>query len=98
MRGTVDTPWLDVSATIDEEEWVNMVVVNIHMTQSFEVELDGVSVDGNQKIHFWTVTAEKWDAVNTAEKQMVDLKESNWDGRGKFCFPDKSITMLRWKS
>lgn len=98
MRGIVDTPWLDVSATLDDEGCVNMVVVNVHMTQAFEVELEGLSLAENSKVLVWTVTADKWDAVNTAEKSMVELKGSNWDGRGKFTFADKSITLLRWRS
>ena len=97
MRGTVDTPWLDVSATVDEKNWVSMVVVNIHSSETSSTVLD--SFDGFEKdFQVYTVTADSWDAVNTSEKQMVGIEESSGtNSGGSFKFPSKSITMLRWK-
>lgn len=30
IRGTVDTPWLDCSASVSDDGWVTLAVVNIH--------------------------------------------------------------------
>ena len=98
MRSAVETPWLDVSATIDENGWVSMMIVNLNLKESIDVQLDGLG-GGEDEVIVYTVTAEKWDAVNTAEKQMVEIKESKWQrSQSKFKFPNMSVTMLRWKS
>ena len=41
-RVTKKTPWLDVSATLDEEGFVNLAVVNIHKEKDLETDLGGV--------------------------------------------------------
>lgn len=99
MRGSVDTPWLDVSATVDDSSWVSMVVVNIHPTETFSTSVEGLEGcdDGMEK---YTVTADSWDAVNTSEKEMVSLKEEKLvakPAKRMLEFPSKSVTMLRWQ-
>lgn len=97
LQGAMDTPWLDVSATMDGEGTVSMAVVNLSMEESFEMEVGGLQAkSGGVKVY--SVAADKWDAVNTAESEAVKLKESDWDGVGKFSFPKFSITMLRWQA
>ena len=104
LRSAGETPWLDVSATLGEDGWVSVVVVNVHPTQSASVELDGLA-GGGDEVRVYTVAADDsdkpdapWDATNTAEKQMVGIKESVWKKQsGKFEFPKYSITMMRWK-
>jgi alpha-N-arabinofuranosidase len=97
MRSVVDTPWLDVSASVNDEGWVSLAVVNVHPSEDFEVAIDGLTASGD--VHVYTVIGEKWDAVNTAEKEMVGLQESRWDGHEKFFkFGNLSMTMLRWKA
>lgn len=97
LRGAVDTPWLDVSATINGEGMVSLVVVNISMEQSFEIEVDGLQAkSGGVKVY--SVAAETWDTVNTADTETVKLEEREWDGAGKVSFPKFSITMLRWQT
>ena len=97
MRGTVDTPWLDVSATLDENSWVSMVVVNIHPSETFSTVLEGLGGSGKD-LKVYSVTADSWDAVNTSEKQLVGIEESKRTEPGdSFDFPSKSITMLRWQ-
>lgn len=97
IQGAVDTPWLDVSATINDKGVVSMAVVNLSLEQGFEIEVGGVQPkSGSVKVY--SVAADKWDAVNTAEKETVALKESDWDGKGKFSFPKFSMTMLRWQA
>jgi alpha-N-arabinofuranosidase len=99
MRGTVDTPWLDVSATVDDSNWVSMVVVNIHPTEWFSTRLEGLE-GRDDRMEKYTVTADSWDAVNTAEKEMVSLKEERLatkPAKRTLDFPCQSITMLRWQ-
>jgi len=97
MQSTVDTPWLDVSAVVGDDGWVSMVVVNVHLTETFEVELEGVKAAGGEKVRTYVVTGEKWDVVNTEKEQNVGIQEGEWDGEGKFAFKRMSVTMLRWK-
>ena len=94
LQAAADMPWLDVSAAISDDDWVSLVVVNIHLEESLEVALDGVS--GKAKVY--TVTGKHWDVVNTAEEENVGVAESEWDGHGKYTFPKQSMTMLRWKA
>ena len=95
IRSTVKTPWLDVSATIDDEGWVNLAVVNISESESFETSLVGVP----QQVDVFTVGA---DAENAQECNMtggkVSIVESSWDGVGPYSFLRHSFTLLRWKS
>ncbi|KAL0260433.1 hypothetical protein SLS55_004120 [Diplodia seriata] len=96
IRGTVETPWLDVSAAITDDGWVGLAVVNVHEQKSFETSLDGVAAKGPVKVY--TVTGPSWEVVNTQDKEEVGIKESEWDGKGKFTFPNLSFTLLRWKA
>jgi alpha-N-arabinofuranosidase len=84
--------WLDVSASVNEQGVLSMVVVNIHETCDFEVELKGVGKD----VSVFTITGDNVKATNTAEKEGVVVKESKWDGQGKFTFAKHSLSMLRW--
>lgn len=97
LQAAAVIPWLDVSATINEEGWVSMVVINLHPTENFEVDVEGVKAGRGEKVKVYTVTGEKWDVTNTSEKQSVGIEESEWDGEGKFKFPRMSVVMLRWK-
>ncbi|CRK49120.1 hypothetical protein BN1723_016999, partial [Verticillium longisporum] len=83
IRGTIETPWLDVSASINDEGIVSLVVVNIHETKSFATKLEGVS----GKVDVFTVAGPSIDAVNTEEKEEVGIAESSWDGQGLYEFP-----------
>lgn len=94
LRAAGDTPWLDVSAVAADDGWINLVVVNVHTTESFEVELEGISA---AEVDVYTVTGDSWDVVNTAEVGRVRIAESKWEGKGAFQFPRMSMTMLRWK-
>ena len=96
IRGAVDTPWLDVSAALDGDGWVNLAVVNIHEETDFETEIKaGVGSGG---VEVFTVNGSDVSVVNTQEKQEVGIRESAWDGRGPFTFPRHSLTLLRWKA
>ncbi|KAI9665767.1 MAG: hypothetical protein M1821_003701 [Bathelium mastoideum] len=95
IRGTVQTPYLDVSATIDEKGLASMAVVNVHESKDFETQLEGVATDDVQVYH---VGGENPKVVNTAEKTEVGLNESKWDGRGSFIFRKHSLYLLRWQT
>lgn len=97
LRSASDTPWLDVSATVSNDGWVSLVVVNVHLTQTFEVDLEGIRSAGGD-VTVYTITAENWDAVNTEQEEQVSIHESAWNGQARFEFPRMSITMLRWKA
>ncbi|KAF1809099.1 family 51 glycoside hydrolase [Eremomyces bilateralis CBS 781.70] len=92
IRGTVDTPWLDVSAAIDDQGVLSMAVVNVHETKSFSVDLKGIK----GPVDVYTVTGSDVACVNTAEESAVGISETKWDGNGRFEFPKHSLTMLRW--
>lgn len=94
LRAAGETPWLDVSAAAGDDGWINLVVVNVHTTDSFEVDLEGISTG---KVDVYTVTGDEWDVVNTAEADTVGIVESKWEGKGAFRFPRMSMTMLRWE-
>ncbi|KAK7921191.1 hypothetical protein PG985_009213 [Apiospora marii] len=94
LQGTLEhgAPWLDVSATIDEEGMVNLVVVNISENNDFVVDLKGAGQD----VTVLKVTGDNVKVTNVAGEEKVKLTESKWDGKGKYTFSKHSITMLRW--
>ncbi|KAK5684552.1 hypothetical protein LTS10_004422 [Elasticomyces elasticus] len=94
QQSTVDSPWLDVSATISDDGWVSFVVVNVHQTEAFDVEIAGVKEGEVKK---YVVSGPTWDVVNTESEEKVGIEESEWDGKGKLHLPKMSMTMLRWK-
>lgn len=96
MRAAVDTPWLDVSATVDEQGWVSMVVVNVSLDQDFDIAVGGLVSKG--QVEKYVIAGEAWDVVNTADRERVSVKESKWDGQGTCAFAPQSITMLRWRA
>ncbi|KAJ4246570.1 hypothetical protein NW762_013511 [Fusarium torreyae] len=95
IRGTIETPWLDVSAALDKDGTVNLAVVNIHEEKDFETELKGLT--GGKEVEVHTVSGKDVRVVNTAEKEEVAIKESKWNGEGLLTFPKHSFTLLRWK-
>ena len=96
MKAAVDTPWLDVSATVNEDRIVSMVVVNMHLSESFTVDLSGLR-PSDGRVDTYLVTADKWDDVNTAAHEAVRIEESSYSGQGQVMFPKMSIKMLRWQ-
>lgn len=93
VRGVKDTPWLDVSATLGEDGYVNVAVVNIHEEEDIKTQVNGSSGD----VRVFTVTAADVSATNMKGKQEVGVLESTWDGQGSYVFPKHSLTLLRWK-
>jgi alpha-N-arabinofuranosidase len=95
IRGTIETPLLDCSATVSEDGYVNLAVANVSEESDFEVLLEGLKAE-NVEVH--TVSGDHVQVTNTAQEQNVGIKESKWDGKGSFTFTKHSFTLLRWKS
>ncbi|KAF2808756.1 glycoside hydrolase [Mytilinidion resinicola] len=95
IRGTIETPFLDASATIDDSGWVSLAVVNIHETSAFETLLEGMNTED---VVVYTVTGTNVKVVNTDGHQEVGIQETKWDGKGTISFPKHSLTMLRWRA
>jgi alpha-N-arabinofuranosidase len=94
VRGTIETPYLDCSAALGEDGFVNLAVTNVNEEKDFEVDLQGLKA---AKVEVFTVRGESVDVVNTVEEQKVGIDESSWDGKGKFTFGKHSFTLLRWE-
>ncbi|PBP21976.1 putative alpha-N-arabinofuranosidase C [Diplocarpon rosae] len=86
--------WLDVSASVNEEGMLSLVVVNVSETQDLETEITGVE----KEVEVFTVTGRGVTVVNTGDQEEVGVEESTWDGRGKYNFPKHSMTLLRWNT
>ena len=96
MRTTgVQTPWLDVSACGNEDGWVSVCVVNVHLEEDMEVAFEGV--EKGREIEVYTVTGGNVMVTNVEGKEEVRVTESRWDGEGNFTFGKHSLTMLRWR-
>ena len=94
LRGVKDTPWLDVSAALGDDGFVNVVVVNIHESKDINTNLEGVTGE----VAIFTVTGRDVTVTNMKGKQEVSIRESTWDGKGSYIFPKHSVTLLRWKA
>jgi alpha-N-arabinofuranosidase len=95
IRGTIETPFLDASATVDDAGWISLAVVNIHETSAFETRLEGIRAE---EVTVYTVTGKDAKVVNMDGQQEVGIQEGKWDGKGLLAFPKHSLTMLRWKA
>lgn len=99
VRGAIETPWLDVSAALGDDGWLNLAVVNIHAEKDFETEVKGPSgsISGFSPQVF-RVSGSSVDVVNTEEKQEVGIQEIECGGGDLVTFPKHSFTLLRWKA
>ena len=95
IRSTMETPLLDCCAAVGDDGWVGLAVANVSDERNFEVEVKGVK---EGKVLVYTVGGENVDVVNTEQEEKVVIKESEWDGKGKFTFEKHSFTLLRWKA
>lgn len=95
IRATVETPFLDCSAALGDDGFINLAVVNVSEDKDYEVSLEGLKAEN---VEVFTVSGEGVQVTNTEEDEKVGIKESAWDGKGKFTFGRHSFTLLRWKS
>lgn len=94
IRDTIERPWLDVSATISDDRWVSMAVVNVNENKNFETRLEEV---GSVDVQVFRVTGQNVGVVNAESREEVGIQESRWNGKGLFSFSKHSLTLLRWK-
>jgi alpha-N-arabinofuranosidase len=94
LRGAMQTPWLDVSATIGEDGFVNVAVVNINEEKDLESKVEGATGE----VEVFTVTGADVSVTNMKGKEEVAVVESTWSGEGTYVFPKHSLTLLRWKA
>lgn len=96
IRGLIDTPWLDVSATLDRESYVNLAVVNIHETEGIEVDIAAMA---GKTAEAFVVTGQDSAVINTKDEANVSLESSDIEigTGGCYTFPCLSVTLLRWK-
>ncbi|CAL3972794.1 hypothetical protein PZA11_004181 [Diplocarpon coronariae] len=94
LEGVLDqgASWLDVSATVNEEGMLSLVVVNVSATQDLETDVAGAA----GPVQVFTVTGRDVTVVNTRDQEEVGVVERTWDGQGRFTFPKHSMTLLRW--
>jgi alpha-N-arabinofuranosidase len=96
LASTVELPLLDVSAALSDDGWMNLAVVNISETENVSTTLPErtapvtVLVVGGKENHIRD--------NNQEGEEKVAIKESTWDGKGKFTFEMHSFTLLRWKT
>lgn len=95
IRGTIETPWLETSAAVDDDGVVSLVVVNIHETKNFVTKVEGIPA--GTKVDVYTVTGDNVQSTNNEEKTEVGIQESSWTSQDTYEFPRTSMTMLRWK-
>lgn len=97
IQSTMDTPWLDVSAAVNDG-YINLAVVNLHPEEEITVDLHGIP-DGTE-IQEFLVTGKSLDDVNTEEKTTVKIVENTgiWGSEysNNWIFPKHSFVLLRW--
>lgn len=91
QQSTIDNPWLDVSTTIGDDGWVNMVVVNAHPDIAIHTDLAGVGSSQDQ------VKVYSFGGNKDMSRERVRVHESEWEGKGSYTFLPFSFTMLRWR-
>jgi alpha-N-arabinofuranosidase len=79
---------------VNEHGVISLVVVNINESTDFEVDLASVG----KEVEVYTITGKDVKAVNVEGEEQVGVKESKWDGQGKYKFAKHSMTLLRWST
>jgi alpha-N-arabinofuranosidase len=95
LASTMELPLLDVSAAFSDDGWMNLAVVNISETETMFTNLPertssvAVFVVGGKENHITD--------NNQAGAEKVFIRETTWNGKGKFAFEKHSFTLLRWR-
>ena len=95
IRSVAETPWLDESATADEDGLVGIVVINVHEEKSWSTDIQGSKKV--REVQVFTVTGSDVEVKNGDGMENVQAKESHWDGQGQYTFGKHLLTLLRWK-
>lgn len=96
-RVTKKTPYLDVSATFDEEEGVvNLCVVNMHKEKDYDVAVGGIG----KEVDVYEVNGEGLDVTNMGGEEKVGIQERKGVEvkEGRWVFKKHGLTLLRWKA
>jgi alpha-N-arabinofuranosidase len=95
LASTMDVPLLDVSAALSDDGYLNLAVVNVLESESKETSLP--AIEGPVEVFCVGGNENDIRDTNTWGSQKVGVKESTWNGQGKFTFEKHSFTLLRWK-
>lgn len=91
IRGTVETPWLDVSAALGDDGVVSLAVVNIREDKAVETQLRGIPAGAKVEVHLVS-------GKGVLERDAgVSTSEISWPESQSYTFPAASLTMLRYK-
>ncbi|KAH8879241.1 alpha-l-arabinofuranosidase [Thozetella sp. PMI_491] len=99
IESTCTVPKLDVSAATDGG-WVNLAVVNVDDSTSFETELTGIDpASGEVQVFVVGGEGSSLADTNTEEHAAVTITERVWkpEGGNKYRFEKHSFTLLRWQ-
>jgi alpha-N-arabinofuranosidase len=97
IRGTVETPWLDVAAAIDSKGTVSLAVVNISEKKDCEVEVQGIPSGARVTVEQMRGKS-KGEVDVKSQEVKISTEEGDWQTDKPFRFPKASLTILRWKS
>lgn len=91
IRGTIETPWLDVSAALGDDGVVSLAVVNIQEDKAIETQLKGIPAGAKVEVHLVS-------GKGVMEREAgVSTSEITWPEDHSYKFPAASLTMLRYK-
>jgi alpha-L-arabinofuranosidase len=91
IRGTVETPWLDVSAALGDDGLVNLAVVNIREDKATETQLKGIPTGAKVEVH--VVSGKDVSGRDVT----VTKSEIFWPESHIYDFPAASFTLLRYE-
>lgn len=97
IRSTLQTPWLDVSAALDDSGWVNMSVVNISENEDLATKIDGISATPQ----VFLIGGSECNGVGESNMKggKLGIVEKRWHSMdGVYVFPRHSLTLIRWKA
>ena len=100
VRSTVAVPFIDASAALSDDGYINLAVVNSDEENSHEVRLHGFSECAGTQADVYTVGGAAFSAAdtNSEDNNTISIRESKWDVRpGGYTFEKLSFTLLRWR-
>ena len=99
VRGVKETPWLDVSATVDEDGWASVCVVNIHKQADMETVLGmyTLSNDFMASAENYPDTGETNGASN-GKVQVYTVSNSSINATNMNGMEEVGITESTWNS
>jgi alpha-L-arabinofuranosidase len=96
LASTMDLPLLDVSASLSDDGFINLAVVNLSSTEAIKTTLPVIK--GPAKVFVVGGNVNEIRDNNVEGNEKVYIRESKWQGWEKFTFEKHSFTLLRWKA